>query len=232
MAPKNAKDTKNRKKAAHPPRLRMQSSSSVVRLSQCVCTCLFAVDVISALKAFETTLRAASRHKGVAVPRPLLEQLQQCQEKSQPLSRIILTGIHSEQVAAVVDCLASYSAVKSLICLNCCVGDKVRGGWWPTCRDRPSIFLITWLTTVAILLHLRAGPDNNRLVAASIWRIQQMVAWEQATGPRDMQRQQACVLRGSMPAVTTSTASIIVRLAAPPCNASISCRTPTNARDL
>lgn len=58
----------------------------------CCCCCatnsLFvsAVDVISALRAFETTLRAASRHSGVPVYRPLLTLLQELQQSSKPLS--------------------------------------------------------------------------------------------------------------------------------------------------
>ena len=45
-------------------------------------------DVISALRAFETTLRASCRHSQVPVYRPLLEQLQQHQDLSQHLSQV------------------------------------------------------------------------------------------------------------------------------------------------
>jgi hypothetical protein len=52
--------------------------------------CLFCStgDVISALKAFETTLRAVCRHSSVPVYRPLLDQLQRHQDQSQPLTAV------------------------------------------------------------------------------------------------------------------------------------------------
>jgi hypothetical protein len=120
-----------------------------------VCLYWSAGDVISALKAFETTLRAICRHSSVPVYRPLLDQLQQHQDQSQPLTAVsastsrcshsmscctlhgliaflgclqvvVSASTHPEVVAAVADCLASYPATKSLSYLGCCVGDKVR----------------------------------------------------------------------------------------------------------
>jgi hypothetical protein len=72
------------------------------------------VGVVSALKAFETTLHAASRHNGVAMYIPLLEQLQQCADSSKHLTSVRLSDNKTGHVSK--NLTVSCSCCSLLVC--------------------------------------------------------------------------------------------------------------------
>jgi hypothetical protein len=180
-----------------------------------------AVDVICALRAFETTLRAACRSGGVTLPGPLHSELVHAQETSKPLkavssscssrsvthrlcpthvcclsAQVILSGSTQEgHVTALAACLASYAAAKSLILLGCNVGDTVRGSCKPAAVTKHMPQVLCSLCEVCCV----AGAGCHRILAAGVW--QQVVAWVQAPGAGNQQCQPAaCLHRHNTPA--------------------------------
>eukprot|EP00775_Hariotina_reticulata_P003245 gene3245-biopygen4903 len=100
------------------------------------------------LKTFETTYKAACRHHGVPLAyKPLLLQLQECQEASKPCTKVLLAGASVDRhvLSAVVDALAYYQPAKVLQCFGCNIGNEgimaisallkaSAGRWWKGCK--------------------------------------------------------------------------------------------------